>query len=414
MKVRIWDGSPKFYGAAGSHFKGELIERQVIHLQRDQDMKNKIIAMKIKIFQLRLCLFLMAILLMPTVQAERIKDMASIAGIRINQLVGYGLVVGLNGTGDKTGTAFTEQSFRNMLMQLGINIPTGVSLNSKNIAAVMVTATLPSFMKRGQNIDVNISSIGDSKGLRGGTLLMTHLKGADGRTYAVAQGNIIVGGLGVSGSDGSSITVNVPSGGRIPNGATIEKDVPNPFAQTRYLTFHLNSPDFTTAKRLADSINITMGDGTAQAMDANSIRVIAPKNASDRVDFVSVVENIEFKPGIGVAKIIVNSRTGTVVIGRKVVVGPAAVSHGNLIVTISENQNVSQPNVLSGGTTTTVPNAQIDVKEENSRAFVFAPGSTLRRIVNAINAVGAGPGELVAILEALKQVGALNASLIII
>jgi flagellar P-ring protein precursor FlgI len=348
------------------------------------------------------------------VKAERIKDMANVAGVRINQLVGYGLVVGLDGTGDAAGTTFTEQSFRNMLIQLGINIPPGTRLNSKNIAAVMVTASLASFMKRGQNIDVNVSSIGNAKGLRGGTLLMTPLKGADGKVYAVAQGNLVVGGLGVSGSDGSSITVNVPSGGRIPGGATIERDVPNPFAKTKYITFNLNSPDFTTAKRLEDAINTTMGKGTAKAIDANSIQVTAPKNASDRVDFVSVVENIEFKPGILSAKIIVNSRTGTVVIGRQVIVGPAAVSHGNLVVTISENQSVSQPNPLSGGVTTAVPNAQIDVTEVSRRAFVFAPGHSLRNIVNAINAVGAGPGELVSILEALKQVGALNARLIII
>lgn len=347
-------------------------------------------------------------------QAERIKDMATIGGVRENQLIGYGLVVGLNGTGDKSGTTFTEQSFRNMLVQLGINIPPGTRLNSKNIAAVMVTANLKTFMKRGQTIDVNISSIGDSKGLRGGTLLMTPLKGANGQVYAIAQGNIIVGGLGVSGSNGSSVTVNVPSGGRIPNGATIEKDVVNPFAKSKYLTYHLNSPDFTTAKRLADAINTTMGQGTARALDGNSIQITAPKNISDRVDFVSVVENIEFKPGIVPAKIIVNSRTGTVVIGRKVIVSPAAVSHGNLVVTISENPYISQPNPLSGGVTRTVPNAQIDVKEQARRAFVFGPGSSLRKIVKAINAVGAGPGELVSILEALKQVGALNARLIII
>lgn len=346
--------------------------------------------------------------------AERIKDMTSISGVRSNQLIGYGLIVGLNGTGDKSGTTFTEQSFRNMLVQLGINIPPGTKLNSKNIAAVMVTATLRSFMKQGQTIDVNISSIGDSKGLRGGTLLMTPLKGIDGQVYAMAQGNIIVGGLGVTGKDGTSVTINVPSGGRIPGGATIERAVANPFSKSKYFVFNLNAPDFTTARRLADSINETMGEGTAFAQDANSVKVMSPKKASDKVAFISVVENIEFKPGIVPARIIVNSRTGTVVIGRKVMVGPAAVSHGNLVVTISENPYVSQPGPLSAGVTTAVPNAQIDVKEESKRAFIFAPGSSLRNIVKAINAVGAGPGELVSILEALKQVGALNARLIII
>ena len=346
--------------------------------------------------------------------AERIKDMTSVAGVRENQLIGYGLVVGLNGTGDSSGTAFTEQSFRNMLVQLGINIPNGIRLNSKNIAAVMVTATLKSFMKRGQTIDINVSSIGNSKGLRGGTLLMTPLKGANGQVYAMAQGNVVVGGLGVTGSSGSSVTVNVPSGGRIPGGATIEQDVANPFSKSKYITFLLNEPDFTTAKRLADAINQTMGKGTAKALDSNSIRVMGPKQVSDRVDFVSVVENIKFKPGIKSAKVVVNSRTGTVVIGREVVVGPAAVSHGNLIVTISENPYVSQPNPLAGGVTAAVPNSQIDVTAESRRAFVFNPGRSLRNIVKAINAVGAGPGELVSILEALKQVGALNARLIII
>lgn len=348
------------------------------------------------------------------IHAERIKDITSIAGIRSNQLIGYGLVVGLNGSGDQPGITFTEQSFRNMLVQLGINIPPGTRFNSKNIAAVMVTANLRSFMKRGQTIDVNISSIGDAKGLRGGTLLMTPLKGANGKVYAVAQGHVVVGGFGVTGQDGSSVTINVPSGGRIPNGATIERNVPNPFEKSRYFTFHLNSPDFTTARRLADAINQTMGEGTAKAKDANSVRVTSPRKTEDKVAFVSVVENIEFKPGIAQARIIVNSRTGTVVIGRKVMVGPAAVSHGNLVVTISENPYVSQPGPLSRGVTTTVPNAQIDVQEQSSRAFVFAPGSSLRDIVKAINAVGAGPGELVSILEALKQVGALNARLIII
>lgn len=349
-----------------------------------------------------------------SVYAERIKDVATLAGVRVNQLIGYGLVIGLDGTGDRQGTKFTEQSFRNMLVQLGINVPVGTRLNSKNIAAVMVTANLRSFMKRGQQIDVNVSSIGNAQSLRGGTLLMTPLKGVDGNVYAMAQGNLVVGGLGVNGKDGSRITINVPSGGRIPLGATIERDIENPFAHSKYLTFHLNSPDFTTAKRLADAINATMGTGTAHAVDATSIQITAPKKTADRVDFISVVENIDFKPGVVAARIIVNSRTGTVVIGRKVTVGPAAVSHGNLVVTISEKPSVSQPEPFSDGQTTTVPNTEINVQEQEGRAFVFAPGTSLRDIVRGINAVGAGPGELVSILEALKQVGALNARLIVI
>lgn len=346
--------------------------------------------------------------------AERIKDIATLAGVRVNQLVGYGLVVGLDGTGDKTGTRFTEQSFRNMLVQLGINIPAGTKLDSKNIAAVLVTANLHSFMKIGQQIDVNVSSIGNSKSLRGGTLLMTPLKGADNKVYGIAQGNLVVGGFGVSGSDGSSITVNVPSGARIPDGATVERVVANPFAKSRRLIYNLHAPDFTTAKRMAEAINETMGPETARPIDASSVIITAPKKVSQRVDYVSVLENIRFKPAIAAAKIIVNSRTGTVVIGQHVNVRPAAVSHGNLIVTISENPIISQPNPLAAGATVVAPNSQVNVQAQNNRAFVFAPGASLKDIVKAINAVGAAPGDLVAILEALKQVGALNARLIII
>lgn len=363
---------------------------------------------------LKQLVLIIGLLLSMPLASDRIKDIASLAGVRINQLIGYGLVVGLDGSGDKSGTTFTEQSFRNMLVQLGINIPAGTKLNSKNVAAVMVTAKLKSFMKRGQNIDVNVSSIGDAKSLRGGTLLLTPLKGADGKVYAMAQGNMVVGGFGVSGSDGSSITVNVPSGGRIPNGATVERNIPNPFNFTRELIYNLHSPDFTTARRMADIINQTMGPGTARALDPASVKVTAPKKLSQRVEYVSVLENIRFIPGSPPAKIIVNSRTGTVVIGQHVRVTPAAVSHGNLIVTISENPVISQPNALSRGETVVAPNTQINVQAQNNRAFVFAPGASLKELVKTINAVGAAPGDLVAILEALKQVGSLNASLIVI
>ncbi|WP_035918626.1 flagellar basal body P-ring protein FlgI [Legionella fairfieldensis] len=359
-------------------------------------------------------IFFLGSTLMSSLCAERIKDLATLAGVRINQLVGYGLVVGLDGTGDRTGTRFTEESFANMLIQLGVNIPPGAKINSKNIAAVMVTANLNSFMKKGQLMDVNVSSVGNSTSLRGGTLLLTPLKGADGRVYAIAQGNIIVVALGVSGKDGSSVTVNVPSGGRIPNGATVEADIPNPFSLSRTLTYNLHSPDFTTAKRMTDAINEMMGPGTAHAVDAASIQVTAPKLMSHRVDYVSVLENIEFTPGETEAKIIINPRTGTVVIGQLVHVKPAAVSHGNLIVTISENPIVSQPNAFARGRTVVVPDSQINVTEKNSHTFLFAPGPSLRDIVKAINAVGATPADLVAILEALKQVGALNATIIVI
>jgi flagellar P-ring protein FlgI len=346
--------------------------------------------------------------------AERIKDLASIAGLRNNQLIGYGLVVGLNGTGDKSGLQFTEQSFRNMLTQLGINVPPGTRLDSKNIAAVIVTAEMTPFIKRGQTVDVTVSSIGSAKSLRGGTLLLTPLKGADGNVYAVAQGNLVVGGFGASGSDGSKITVNVPSVGRVPGGASVERQVPNPFNYGRHIVFNLRAPDFTTAKRLSQAINRMLGPRTALAVDSASVRVRAPRDQNQRVQFVSLVENIKLKPGEAPAKIIINSRTGTVVIGKHVTVSPAAVSHGKLTVTISENNTVSQPNALSTGSTVVTPSSKVEIEQAKNRAFLFAPGTSLRDIVKAVNAVGAAPGDLVAILEALKQVGALHAELIII
>lgn len=355
------------------------------------------------------CLLLLA----HAAAADRIKDVANLAGVRNNQLVGYGLVVGLNGTGDKSGTRFTEQSFGNMLIQLGINIPPGTKLNSKNIAAVVVTANLTSFIKKGQTMDVNVSSIGDAQSLRGGMLLMTPLKGADGRVYAMAQGSLVVVGLSVTGEDGTNVTVNVPSGGRIPNGATVETDIPNPFYFSKTLTYNLNAPDFTTARRMADAINQAMGPGTARPIDAASIEVTAPRRMGQRVDYVSVLENIEFTPGDAEAKIIVNPRTGTIVINQPVRVKPVAVSHGNLVVTVSENPLVSQPNPLAAGNTVVTPQSQIDISQK-SRTFVFAPGATLQELVKAINAVGAAPGDLISILEALRQAGALNATIIVI
>lgn len=346
--------------------------------------------------------------------AERIKDIATLAGVRTNQLVGYGLVVGLNGTGDKSGTKYTEDSFSNMLTQLGINIPAGTKLNSKNIAAVMVTASLSSFMKKGQTMDVNISSVGDSKSLLGGTLLLTPLKGADGRVYAMSQGNVVVSGVSAAGSDGSSVTVNVPSGGRIPNGATVEADIPNPFYFSKSLTYNLHMPDFTTAKRMCDAINELMGPGTARALDAASVAVTAPKNMDQRVDYVSVLENIEFKPGEASAKIIINARTGTIVISSNVIVKSAAVSHGNLVVSITETPVISQPNAFARGRTVSTQQSQVNIEQKNNHAFVLPKGTTLKDIVRGINAVGATPADVISILEALQQAGALNATLIVI
>lgn len=359
--------------------------------------------------------FILAFLLLMVsglAQAERIKDLASIAGVRSNQLIGYGLVVGLDGTGDKT--KFTGQSLRNMLVEMGINIPPGTDPKSKNVAAVSVHADLPPFVKPGQTIDITVSSLGDAKSLRGGSLLMTPLKGADGNIYAMAQGNLVVGGFGADAGDGSRVTVNIPSAGRVPNGATVERTVKNAFNVGDHIILNLHSPDFTTVSRLTDSINHTLGKGTAFSMDASSVRVNAPREPSQRVPFLSLIENLELNPGEAAARVVVNSRSGTVVIGQHVRVSPAAVTHGNLSVTISANPEVSQPNPFSQGETVITPNFDIEISEEDSRMFVFDPGVSLDEIVRAVNQVGAAPGDLVAILEALKQAGALRAELVVI
>lgn len=354
-------------------------------------------------------------LIAPVTQAARVKDIASIAGVRSNQLIGYGLVVGLNGSGDKVNSSpFTEQSLRSMLTQLGIVVPAGTTLNPKNVAAVTIHADLPAFAKPGQKIDVTVSSIGDAKSLRGGTLLMAPLKGADGKVYAIAQGNLVVGGLSASGADGSSITINIPSVGRIPNGASVERMVATPFSKNNFLVLNLHRGDFTTARRVVDSINMAIGPNAAKAIDATSIRVDSPMDPAQRVSFVSLLENLEVDPGKAPAKVVVNSRTGTVVISSEVRVSPAAVSHGNLTVTISEDQQVSQPNALASGDTTVVPSTQVDIKEGGSRMFLFNTGVTLNEVVRAVNQVGAAPSDLVAILEALKQAGSLKAELIVI
>jgi flagellar P-ring protein precursor FlgI len=363
---------------------------------------------------MKMKLFLTTVLLLVTglVQAERIKDLASIAGVRSNQLIGYGLVVGLDGSGDKT--KFTGQSLRNMLVEMGINIPPGTDPKSKNVAAVSIHADLPPFVKPGQKIDVTVSSLGDATSLRGGSLLMTPLKGADGNIYAMAQGNLVVGGFGADAGDGSRVTVNIPSAGRVPNGATVERTVKNAFNVGDHIILNLHNPDFTTVSRLTDSINHTLGKGTAHSMDASSVKVNAPRDPSQRVPFLSLIENLELNPGEAPAKVVVNSRSGTVVIGQHVRVSPAAVTHGNLSVTISANPEVSQPDPLSQGQTVITPNFDVEISEEDSRMFVFDPGVSLDEIVRAVNQVGAAPGDLVAILEALKQSGALRAELVVI
>ncbi len=351
----------------------------------------------------------------PVAHAERIKDIATVAGVRGNQLVGYGLVVGLDGTGDQTSqTPFTIQALKNMLAQLGVLVPDNVNPQLRNVAAVTVQATLPPFAKPGQTLDITVSSIGNAQSLRGGSLLMTPLQGADGAIYAMAQGNLIVGGFGVQGDDGSRVTVNVPSTGRVPNGATVERMVPTALGTTESLVLNLNAPDFTTAARLTDSINASLGAGTAASIDAISVRVRAPAGESDRVAYLSHIENLEVEPATASAKVIVNSRTGTVVIGANVRVTPAAVAHGSLVVRITETALVSQPNAFSRGDTVVVGQSDIDVDQGQSRMFMFEPGTSLNEIVEAVNQVGAAPGDLVAILEALREAGALRAQLIVI
>ncbi len=358
---------------------------------------------------------LFIILSSTSLHAERLKDLAKVAGVRSNQLIGYGLVVGLNGTGDQTSqTPFTVQTFKNMMSQFGIVVPDNVNPQLKNVAAVSIHSELPPFHKVGQTIDITVSSIGNAKSLRGGSLLMTPLKGADGRAYAIAQGNLVVGGFGAEGSDGSKITVNVPSVGRIPNGATVERVIPSPFAEGNTLTFNLNQPDFTTSKHVSDAINLLLGPGIAAAQDAGSILVSAPQDVSTRVTFLSVLENLEIEPGETSAKIIINSRTGTIVIGQNVRVSPAAVTHGSLTVTISESLDVSQPQALSTGQTAVVPNSELSVDQQKNRMFLFDTGVSLDEIVQAVNQVGAAPGDLMAILEALKQAGAIRAEIVVI
>lgn len=360
---------------------------------------------------------LAAVMLLATapVYAERIKDLASVDGVRGNQLIGYGLVVGLDGSGDQTNQApFTAQSFSAMLKQFGITVPPGTRFQLKNVAAVAVHAELPAFAKPGQSIDVTVSSIANAKSLRGGTLLMTPLKGVNGEVYAVAQGNLVVGGFGAQGKDGSKITVNVPSVGRVPNGAFVERTVETNFGHNGRIIFNLHTADFTTAKRMAQSINDMLGPNVALPMDAVSVSVQAPQNPAQRVDFLSLLENLEVEPGESAAKVVINSRTGTIVVGQHVRVSPVAITHGSLTVTVNENVSISQPNALGGGRTMAAPNSDLSIEEEGNKMFQFNPAPTLEDIVRAVNEVGAAPGDLMAILEALRQAGALRAEIMVI
>lgn len=347
--------------------------------------------------------------------AQRIKDLTTVQGVRGNQLVGYGLVVGLDGTGDQTTqTPFTTQSLFSMLVQLGITLPPGQQLQLKNIAAVMVTATLPPFARQGQPIDVTVASLGNAKSLRGGTLLLTPLKGADNRVYATAQGNLVVAGAGASAA-GSSVQVNALNAGRIPAGAIVEREVPTPVGQGDYVYLDANYADFTTATRISEAVNLVFGAGTATTVDARQVRVRAPLDSTQRVAFVSRLENIVVTPGQAPPKVIINARTGSVVMTQMVRVSECAVSHGNLTITVTSDVEVSQPGPFARrGRTVVTEEADIEVSQDRAKVLLVPASASLNDLVKALNAIGATPLDLVAILQAMKAAGALNAELEVI
>ena len=347
-------------------------------------------------------------------RAERIKDLASVQGVRNNQLIGYGIVVGLDGSGDQTTqTPFTVQSLTSMLGQLGVNLPPGTSLQLKNVAAVMLTAQLPPFAQPGQTIDVTVSSMGNAKSLRGGTLLLSPLKGADGQIYAMAQGNVLVGGVGASSAGGSSVQVNHLSVGRVAGGATVERAVATPLGQDGYIYLGLNTTDFTTTRRVVDGINKKFGDGIANAVDARMIQVAAPAERDRRVEFLARIEELDVTPAESAARVIVNARTGSVIMNNRVTIETCAISHGNLSVVITSEPIISQPGPLSGGTTVQANREQIEIRQDKG-ALTMVKGVNLADVVKALNSIGATPQDLLAILQAMKAAGALRAELEII
>ncbi len=346
--------------------------------------------------------------------AERLKDLATIQGVRQNQLIGYGLVVGLDGSGDQTTqTPFTVQSVISMLQSMGVNLPSGTSLQLKNVAAVMVTTSLPAFAQPGQTLDVTVSSMGNAKSLRGGTLLMTPLKGADGQIYGMAQGNVLVGGVGAAAS-GSKAQVNHLSVGRISGGATVERAVPTPLGHGEVVYLELNDTDFSTASRVVEAINRRFGGATAAAQDGRVIRVRAPLNSDERVAFLGALESLNVTPAQMSAKVILNARTGSVVMNQAVMLDSCAVSHGNLSVVINTEPVISQPAPLSGGQTVVTSTSQIDIKKEPGQVLLLKGGTSLADVVKALNAIGATPQDLLAILQAMKAAGSLRAELEII
>ena len=347
-------------------------------------------------------------------QAERLKDLANVAGVRQNQLSGYGIVVGLDGTGDQTSqTPFTVQSIQAMLQQKGVNLPRGTQLQLKNVAAVMVTASLPAFAQPGQTIDITVSSIGNAKSLRGGTLLMTPLHGADGQVYAMGQGNLVVGGVGAQ-AGGAQVQVNHLAVGKISGGATVERAVASNLGENNQIRLELKETDFSTAARVVEAVNDQFGAGVATALDGRVIRVRTPSSSDQRVAFLGMLEQIDIKPASASAKVILNARTGSVVMNQAVMLDNCAISHGNMSVTNGADTSVSQPAPGSRGATVVTQNPSVEIKKDPGKVLMVKGGASLAEVVKALNSIGATPQDLLAIMQALKASGSLRADLEII
>ncbi|MFP2504078.1 flagellar basal body P-ring protein FlgI [Buttiauxella gaviniae] len=346
--------------------------------------------------------------------AQSLESLVDIQGVRGNQLIGYSLVVGLDGTGDKNQVKFTNQTIINMLRQFGVQLPSKIDPKVKNVAAVAVSATLPPMYARGQNIDVTVSSIGDAKSLRGGTLLLTQLHGADGEVYALAQGSVVVGGMNATGASGSSVTVNTPTAGLIPNGASVEREIPSDFDMSKAVTLNLKRPSFKDANNIAAAINNAFGGGVATAKSSTNVEVDAPSSPGARVAFMSQLEDVQVTAERVRARVVFNARTGTVVMGEGVKVHAAAVSHGNLTVSISESSNVSQPNAFAGGRTAVTPQSNINVNHAKPQMVTLPESTSLKTLVGVLNGLGASPDDVMSILQALHEAGALDADLEVI
>lgn len=359
------------------------------------------------------CAALLALALSPAFAAQALRNLVSVEGVRDNPLVGYGLVVGLNGSGDSTQVKFASQSVINMLKQFGVKLPDGQDAKNKNVAAVMVSAVFPPGYRRGQSIDVTVSSLGDAKSLRGGTLLLTQLRAADNEVYALAQGNLVVAGLNAAGKSGSSVTVNTPTSGRIPNGAMIEREIPTDFATRPTVALRLRHPNFDTATNVVEAINRRFGP-VATTTDGTNVEVVAPANPTERVAFVAKLESLPVEAGVEVPRVVFNSRTGTVVIADGLRVKAAAVTHGALKVVISETTAVSQPGPLSKGQTTATPQSKVSVDQGSGQMFNWPAGARLQAIIDTINSLGASPDDIMAILQALDHAGAIDGELVVI